>query len=168
MKNSSILLVIALWCCCANTRLMAQTSDWQTGNSTNTEVTAIQQKMAGLFQALNAGDMDKANAFYSDKATILMTSGSIIFNKNTVIETWKSQIKMLDELPKFSYDNLQVRLLGRDVALVVYQVEVGFKYQGNTTSNSATATDVLQKSNGQWLIELEQMTPVTQPPTTGN
>lgn len=159
------MLVIGL-CSTGTLRLVGQVTEWQSGNTVNTEVVAVQQSMTDLFKQLNAGDMDKAKAFYTGQSAILGIDGSISFDINGVTDAWKSQLKMLDELPKFSCENLQVRMLSNEIALVVYSVELRFKYQGNVTISKANATDVLHKVRGKWLIELEQMTPI--PPAAGH
>ena len=160
MKKQHLLLLVVALCCAGISRLAGQSTEWQSGSTANAKIAAVQQTMADLFGQLNAGDMDKASTFYTSQSALLSIDGSISFDKNATMEGWKAQLKMLDELPKFSYENLKVRMLGTDVALVVYEVELRYKYQGNVTVSKAIATDVLHKTDGKWLIELEQMTPI--------
>jgi uncharacterized protein (TIGR02246 family) len=149
--------------------IAAQTpSEWASAPAVGSDAQAVEQVIAGLFQSFNAGDLDKVDACYSGQAAVIMTDGSSSFEKGDAFEVLKQTMKMLDELPKYKYWNLQVRMLGADTALAVYDSEGSFKYQGATTVARVKATDVLRRVNGKWLIELEQMTPVAAPPAAGN
>lgn len=141
---------------------------WVGSHSSNADANAVHAFISSSYDAFSAGDDEKGWAAYTEDAAEIDPAGNITFGKKALREGWDAFMKMADEAPKFKYENVQVRMLTKDVALAVWDSEADIKIGGQQMGGKAKGMAVLHQINGQWKIELDALTPIMTMPEGGN
>lgn len=126
----------------------------------------IKKIWKGVYEAYNAGDYDKGFTYYTENAVEIGPGGNLTDGVKAMKESWAAFQKMMDSTPKFTYDNLNVRLITSDVAILHWDQEADIKMGGQQYGGPAKALAVMKKVNGQWVIEADVLVPVV--PMTAN
>ncbi|MCB0524848.1 MAG: nuclear transport factor 2 family protein [Saprospiraceae bacterium] len=145
-------------------QMNAQTTAWVDAKSASSEAKEVHNFIHKSFTAFTAGDDDTAWAAYSENAAEVDPTGSITYGLPALKESWDAFMKMTDEKPSFTFGNVKVRMLTKDVALFSFDTEADIKMGGQQLGGKSQGVGVVKKSNGQWKIELDAMVPVMQMP----
>ncbi|MBK8557482.1 MAG: SgcJ/EcaC family oxidoreductase [Lewinellaceae bacterium] len=137
---------------------------WVGSRSNNTAANAVHATIQTAYEAFLSGNDEKGWAVYSDDAAEIGPDGSITFGKKAMRESWDGFMKIADEAPKFTYTNVQVRLLTSDVALAVWDSEADIKIGGQQMGGKTKGSAVLRKVNNTWKLEFDTVTPVMSMP----
>lgn len=132
------------------------------------EEAAILDFWKKTWEAYDAGDLDKMWAAYTDEAGEISPDGTLTVGKANLKAEYEAMLKMLDEKPKFTYENPSVRILSPEFALVTWSSNADFKIGGQQVGGQTTGVAFLRKIKGAWKIEFDALAPVMQMPGTGN
>jgi len=113
-----------------------------------------------VWQAYQTGDTDKVMQVYTDNASSITPDGRLQTGKAAMKEDWENFMKMVDETPKFSPGEPNIRLITPDVAIVTYSTEADIKMGGQQVGGKMLGMAVAHKINGKWMLETDSMTPV--------
>ncbi|MDX1913849.1 MAG: nuclear transport factor 2 family protein [Saprospiraceae bacterium] len=144
------------------TQTFAQSSGflWAGSRSGNPDAEAVYSAISKAYDAIVAGDVEKGFAVYTDQASEIGPDGNITHGKKAMLESWNAFVKMTDETPKFSYSNVQVRLLTKDVALAIWESDADIKIGGQQLGGKSRGAAVMRKIGNEWKLEFDQMTPM--------
>lgn len=148
MKNAIRLLFLA-------SVLFAQAASAQTADNQAT-FEAYLKKVYGAFETAGFDGLKK---YYSPEATEINPEGRLSQGLAALEADWKEFEKMMDAKPKFTFKLTSWRLLTPEVALLTWDSEDEFYFQGQTMTSKNTSSAVLRKVKGNWLIEFDQLTP---------
>lgn len=70
----------------------------------------------------------------------------------------------MDEKPKFTPSNPEVKFITPDVALITWQTEDEMKMQGQTMKSKNNGLAILKKTGGKWLVEADALIPIMEMP----
>lgn len=112
-----------------------------------------------VYDAYETGGYDKLMQHYAPTASEIGPDGRLISGLSTLKAAWDEMDKMLDAKPKFTYQLTSWRLVTPDVALITWDTEDEFQIQGQKIVGKHTASALLRKEKGKWLIEHDQLTP---------
>lgn len=115
-----------------------------------------------VWQAYESGNDQKMFDFYADNASEITPDGNITNGKKAMIESWKEFMKMVDEKPKFTYENPTIRFISPDIAISTWDSSADIKIKGQQIGGKTKGMAVLHKIKGNWYIEFDSMTPVMQ------
>lgn len=151
MKNF-LFVVFAL--CLFSVNAVAQTSSalWVGSNTQDRQALEVHTAMADAFNAWAAGDVDKGSAVYAVDAIEIGMDGSIVHGRQAMIDGWNAFMSMVDEAPKFTFENVQVRFLTADVVLATFDSAADIKMGGQQVGGQVSWLAVLQKISGKWQI----------------
>jgi uncharacterized protein (TIGR02246 family) len=124
---------------------------------------AIQRVLVDSYKAWEAGDADGMVANYTADATAIMT-GSRRDSRDVIRESMA--LAFAGPLKGSSTVNKQVslRFVGRDAAIVVSESGIVFAGEAEIPdTGKVSATWVLEKRDGQWLIAAYHNSPVLSP-----
>lgn len=159
MKNF-MLCTILLLAFCFQSNAQASGLIWIGSKSADPNANAVHTFITQAYDAFIAGDEEKAWAAYADDAAEIDPVGSVTFGKKALREAWDGFMKIADETPKFKYENVQVRMLTNDIALVIWDSETDIKVGGQQMGGKAKGMAVVRKIKGQWKIEFDSITPI--------
>jgi uncharacterized protein (TIGR02246 family) len=168
MKNILFSAIALLMFCFQVNAQTAVGAIWTGSRSATGEAKAVHAAIAQGYDAFIAGDLEKGFAIYTDDAVEIDPGGNMTIGKKAMQEGWEAFSKMADEAPKFSYSNVQVRLLTADVALAVWDSEADIKIGGQQVGGKTKGSAVLRKIKGEWKLEFDQLTPIMPMPGAGN
>ncbi len=120
----------------------------------------IKKIWKGVYEAYNAGDYDSGFSFYTDNAIEIGPGGNLTEGKKALVDSWAAFQKMMDTTPKFTYDNLSVRLITKDVAIIHWDQDADIVMGGQQYGGQAKAMAVMRKVNENWFIEADALIPV--------
>lgn len=165
MKNAVKSLILLIFVSIA-AQMSAQTSGvlWVGSRSGNANANAVHQAIVEIYDAFANGDDKKGWAGYTEEAAEIDPIGHITFGKKALRESWEGFMAIVDEQPKFSYDNVLVRMLTNDVALAVFDSAADIKVGGQQLGGNTKGMAVLRKINGQWKLEFDSITPIVPMP----
>ena len=112
-----------------------------------------------VYTAFETGDMMQVDIYYSTFASEIGPDGRLVSGRKAIKAAWDEMDKMLDAKPKFNYHLTSWRLVSPDVALITWDTEDEFQIQGQKIVGKNTASALLRKEKGKWLIEHDQLTP---------
>ncbi|MEZ4899641.1 MAG: nuclear transport factor 2 family protein [Saprospiraceae bacterium] len=120
----------------------------------------FQNYLNEVYGAYDQGGWEKLKSYYSPTATEIDPVGMINSGLSQLDAYYKNFDALLEGKPSFTNRIKSAKLIGRDVALIIWESTGEFKINGETLKNSGTTSAVLVKKDGQWLIEQTQLTPV--------
>ncbi len=155
----SLILLVAL---SFAAQLSAQSAGalWAGSRSTDPNAQAVHAFITSSYEAFNQGNNDNGWSAYSEEAAEISPDGNITFGKKALLEGWDAFMKMADTTPQFKYENVLVRMLTNDVALVVWDSEADIKIGGQQMGGKAKGMAVARKIKGQWKLEFDSITPM--------
>lgn len=113
-----------------------------------------------VWQAYQTGNVDNVMQVYTDNAGSITPDGRLQSGKAAMKEDWENFMKMVDETPKFSPGEPNIRLITPDVAIVTYTTDADIKVGGQQVGGKMLGMAVAHKINGKWMLEFDSMTPV--------
>ncbi len=131
---------------------------------TKSDETAIKAMLKDCFQAFAEGDNERGFSYYADNAWEISPDGSLAMGKQTIRAGYDAFMKMIEGKPKFTFNNVEVRFIKSDVAIVAMDYEADIKINGQQIGGKSKGLGVVQKVNGKWLLEADAATPVMQMP----
>ena len=133
---------------------------WVGSRSATGEAKAVHNAIAQCYDSFIAGNMEKGFSVYTNEAVEVDPGGNVTFGKKAMLEGWTAFVKIADETPQFKYENVQVRMLTSDVALVIWDSEADIKIGGQQVGGKSKGMAVMRKINGVWKLEFDQLTPI--------
>ncbi len=112
-----------------------------------------------VYGAFEIGGFDALTKYYASSATEVSPDGTLLNGLSTIRANWAEAENMFDAKPQFEYKLTTWRLMKPDVAILTWDAVDKFSMQGQQMEFSSTASAVLRKEKGQWLIEYSQLTP---------
>lgn len=159
MKNFMLCTILFL-AFCFQSNAQSGGIIWMGSKSSDPNANAVHAFITQAYDAFTAGDEEKAWAAYSDEAAEIDPMGFITFGKKALREAWDGFMDIVEEKPKFKYENVQVRMLTNDIALAVWDSEADIKVSGQQMGGKAKGMAVVRKIKGQWKIEFDSITPM--------
>lgn len=139
---------------------------WVGSKTATGETKAVHDALQkGFGDFMPGGNPETGWAIYTENAAEVDPGGNITFGLSALKAGWDAFSKMTDEPAKFKYDNVQVRMLTNDVALVVFDSEADIKIHGQQIGGKVKGSAVMHKVNGVWKLEFDQLSPVMPMPT---
>lgn len=163
MKNI-LFSTLAIFSFCFQMNAQSSGALWVGSRSATGEAKAVHAAIAQSYDAFIAGNMEKGFAVYTDDAVEIDPTGNMTVGKKAMLEGWEAFSKMADETPKFSYSNVQVRMLTNDVAIAIWDSEADIKIGGQQVGGKTKGSGVMRKINGSWKLEFDQLTPLAPMP----
>ncbi|MEP7268074.1 MAG: nuclear transport factor 2 family protein [Saprospiraceae bacterium] len=117
-----------------------------------------------IYEAFNSGETEKGFTYYSANAWEISPDGNIYKSKSEIRTSWDTFMKMMDEKPKFTPSNPEVKFITPDVALITWQTEDEMKMQGQTMKSKNNGLAILKKTGGKWLVEADALIPIMEMP----
>ncbi len=151
MKNTLFSILALLFCTFIAPNTQAQTAD---------DEAAVKAFWQETWQAFEAGDYEKMWAAYTDNATEIGPDGSLTSGKKALREGWDAFMQMVDEKPRFTSENVNVRMLTADVAVLTWDSTADIKIGGQPMGGKTRGMGVVRKINGKWFVECDAMAPV--------
>lgn len=155
MKNAFFSILALVVFSLSNTATQAQTS---------ADEAAVKSFWNEIWQAYDSGNTEKMWAAYTDNAAEIGPDGRLTTGKAALRESWEAFMKMVDEQPKFTYADPDVRVLTPEVALITWDSSADIKMGGQQVGGSTKGMAVVRKIKGQWMIEFDSLTPVLEMP----
>ena len=131
---------------------------------TKSDEAAIKTMLNDCFQAFAAFENDKGFSYYADNAWEISPDGSLAMGKQTIRAGYDAFMKMIEGKPKFTFNNVVVRFIKSDLAIVAMDYESDIKINGQQIGGKSKGLGIVQKVNGKWLLEANSATPVMQMP----
>ncbi|MER5353157.1 SgcJ/EcaC family oxidoreductase [Kitasatospora sp. NPDC002551] len=127
------------------------------------DVAAIEAVLADSYKAWEAGDADRMVANYTEDATAIMT-GSFRDSRDVIRENMAFAFAGPLKGSSTSNKQISLRFLGQDAAILVSESAILFGGQTEAPEEGkVTATWVLEKRDGQWLIAAYHNSPKLAP-----
>ena len=134
----------------------------------NDDQASFEAYLKTIYTAFETGGYDVLKQYYTVNSTEIGPDGKLVVGWAVMEANWLEMEKMLDGKPKFTYHLTSWRLIRPDVAIVTWDSEDEFQMQGQKITGKNTASAVLRKEKGQWLIEHDQLTPKVEFQMPGN
>lgn len=112
-----------------------------------------------VYDVYENGGYDQLVKYYAPTVAEVDPTGRLTAGMKDLKAAWDEMEKMLDSKPKFEYKLTSWRLLKPDVAIITWDTHDEFSIGGQKIIGDNTASAVLHKEKGQWLIEFDQLTP---------
>ncbi len=112
-----------------------------------------------VYGAFEKGGFDALSKYYAPNASEISPDGTQLNGLSAIRANWTEAEKIFDAKPQFEYKLTTSRLLAPNIALINWDATDKFSMQGQKMEFHSTASAVLRKENGQWLIEFSQLTP---------
>jgi uncharacterized protein (TIGR02246 family) len=125
---------------------------------------AIKTFWRDVWNAFETGNEEAMWAAYTEAAQEIGPDGSLVSGKKAIKENWAAMMKMVDAPPTFTYQDLQVRMLNAEFAIIIWDSSADIKVQGQQVGGKTKGMALLRKIGGRWLIEFDSITPVMPPP----
>jgi uncharacterized protein (TIGR02246 family) len=125
-----------------------------------TDVASVKSFWKEVWQSYQTGNTEQVMKVYTENSSSITPDGRIQVGKTAMKEDWENLMKMVDEAPKFTYEEPTIRLITPDVAIVTYSTEADIKMGGQQVGGKTIGMAVLHKINGKWMVESDSMTPV--------
>lgn len=122
--------------------------------------TEFQNYLNEVYGAFDQGGWEKLKAYYTPTATEVDPDGTITSGLIQLDAYYQNFDVTMESKPKFTYLVKNSKLIGEDVALIVWSGTVEFTVNGETLKNKGTTSAVLVKKEGKWMIEQTQITTV--------
>jgi uncharacterized protein (TIGR02246 family) len=140
--------------------LFTQTSHAQTA----TDEQAIKDLFTNAINAYYAGDATKATSHFAEKAVYVSHTGQIFSGKEAIHKSFEEEIKAQKPTPEsFKFNVSSIRFLNANIALVLADLSGVAEMGGQKIEWTGVSSFTVSRSGSQWLIELEQDTPVMPP-----
>jgi ketosteroid isomerase-like protein len=152
MKSSIFSFIILL-----STSLFSSKSAAQTDNQGTFEA-----YLKTVYGAFETGGFDALAKYYASSATEISPDGTLLNGLTAIRANWAEAEKMFDAKPQFEYKLTSWRLVTENVAVIIWDATDKFSMQGQKMEFQSTASAILRKEKGQWLIEFAQLTPKVQ------
>jgi uncharacterized protein (TIGR02246 family) len=122
--------------------------------------TAIKKVLADQYRAWAAGDAAAFVADYADDATVIMP-GSYRRNRNEIRQSMTKSFATFLKDTKVTDEIQNIRFLGNDHAIAVSKAGILFPGEAEVPATRFVyATWVLQRSDGNWLVESYHNSPI--------
>ncbi|MFN8348720.1 MAG: nuclear transport factor 2 family protein [Spirosomataceae bacterium] len=131
---------------------------------TKSDEAAVKTMLHDCFQAFSEAANDKGFSYYTENAWEISPDGSLVMGKQQIQEGYDAFMKMIEGKPKFTFNNVDVRFITSDVALVAMDYDTDIKINGQQIGGKSKGLGVVHKVNGKWLLEGDAATPVIQMP----
>lgn len=125
---------------------------------------AIRAFWKTTWEAFQSGNVEQMWAAYTDNALEITPDGQLASGKPAMRASWDEFMKMVDTPPSFTSENLAVRQITADVAILTWDTTADIKIGGQQVGGPTKCMGVVRKVNGKWQIEADAMTPVMQMP----
>ena len=116
---------------------------------------AAEQELVELekryWQAIQDKDAEAALRMTDDACTVVGAQGAATLDRRTFVGMLSGGPWKLD---RFALDNVQVRLLGNDVAIVAYKVHEELTVEGKPLVLDAYDSSTWVKRDGRWMCAL--------------
>lgn len=112
-----------------------------------------------VYGAFEKSGFDALAKYYAPNALEISPDGTPLNGLSAIRANWSEAEKMFDAKPQFEYKLTTSRLVTPNVALITWDATDKFSMQGQKMEFHSTASAVLRKENGQWLVEFSQLTP---------
>jgi ketosteroid isomerase-like protein len=152
MKTSFFSFIILLSASLFSSKSAAQTDNQST----------FETYLKTVYGAFETDGFDALTKYYAASATEVSPDGTLLYGLSAIRANWAEAEKMFDAKPQFEYTLTNWRLVTKDVAVLTWDATDKFSMQGQQMEFQSTASAVLRKEKGQWLIEFAQLTPKVQ------
>lgn len=126
------------------------------------DTTAIKNVLADQYRAWAAGDAAAFVADYAEDATVIMP-GSYRRNKDEIRQSMAQSFATFLKDTKVTDEIQSIRFLGDDHAIAVSKAGILFPGETQVPANRFVyATWVLQRRDGNWLVESYHNSPIDQ------
>lgn len=125
---------------------------------------AIKTMLKECFNAFADGNNDKGFTYYTENAWEITPDGSLAMGKQTIKAGYDAFVKMIEGKPQFTLNNIEVRFIKSDVAIVALDYVTDIKINGQQIGGKSKGLAVVTKANGKWLLDADAATPVMQMP----
>lgn len=125
---------------------------------------AIRTFWKSTWEAFQQGNTEQMWAAYTENAQEITPDGLLASGKPSMRASWEEFMKMVDAPPAFTAENLNVRMITGDVAILTWDTTADIKIGGQQVGGPTKCMGVVRKVNGSWKIEADVMTPVLQMP----
>ncbi len=149
MKTSFFTTILLIITSLFSSNIAAQTDNQST----------FESYLKTVYDVYENGGYEQLVNYYAPNATEIDPTGRVISGLSDLKMAWDEMEKMLDAKPKFEYKLTSWRLIKPDVAILTWDTHDEFSIGGQKVIGDNTASAVLRKENGKWLIEFDQLTP---------
>lgn len=152
MKTSFFSFIILISASLFSSKSAAQTDNQST----------FETYLKTVYGAFETGGFDALAKYYASSACEISPDGTLLNGLAAIRANWAEAEKMFDAKPQFEYKLTSHRLVAPNVAIINWDATDKFSMQGQQMEFQSTASAVLRKEKGQWLIEFAQLTPKVQ------
>ncbi len=149
MKTSFFTTVLFAVACLFATNITAQTDNQAT----------FEAYLKTVYTAFETDGFDGLSKYYAPNASEVSPDGSQLNGLDAIRANWAQAEQMFDAKPQFEYKLTNWRLVQPDIAIINWDATDKFSIQGQKMEFLSTASAVLRKEKGQWVVEFAQMTP---------
>ena len=110
------------------------------------------------------GDVDAIASMYTDNATAIFFNGTVVNGKENIRETFKQYMAHSNPEDTMEMDSKSVRFIDADHAILTYAMHGTSDMGGQKVDWKGVGTAVLVRKGANWLMELNQDTPVMEMP----
>ena len=137
-------------------------------NALTAQTAADEKNILGLtdkwMEISKLGDANAMTELYADKATAIFFDGTVVNGKEALRETFKVFMANPNPDDTMELDEKSVRFLDADHAVLTYRMHGTTNMGGQKMDWKGVGTAVLVRKGANWLIELNQDTPIMQMP----
>ncbi len=141
--------------------LLTQTATAQTA----ADEAAVRATLDKGLQAYYAADVESMAALYAPKALMIDYTGQKTVGREAIRQAMTEMFKFEKPSPEtVQFQVESVRFLNANTALVLVNMSGTAQMDGKAIQWKGVSSMVLARTNGAWLLELDQSTPLMQPP----
>lgn len=149
MKTSFFSFFLLLFVGSISSNIAAQTDNQAT----------FEAYLKTVYDVYEKGGYDQLSQYYSPNSAEVDPTGRLTSGMKELKAAWDEMEKMLDAKPKFQYKLTSWRLVKPDIAILTWDTHDEFSIGGQKVMGDNTASALLRKEGGKWLIEFDQLTP---------
>lgn len=125
---------------------------------------AIKDLFTNAINAYYAADAGKAASYFSEKATFVSYTGQIFSGREAIHKSFVEDMNRQKPNPdNFKFNISDIRFLNANIAIVLADLS-GIAEMGDQKIEwTGVSSFTVSRSGNQWLVELEQDTPVMPP-----
>jgi uncharacterized protein (TIGR02246 family) len=126
---------------------------------------AVRARFDQMIELYKTGDVDKLASFYTEKATAIFYNGMVVEGKSAIREAIKQGFEYASPDDTMEMDGATVRFIDANNAVMVYRMHgSSLMPDGQKMDWKGVGTALYVKRGADWLIELNQDTPVMEMP----
>ncbi len=142
--------------------LLTQTATAQTA----ADEAAVRATVDKGLKAYYAADVESMIKLYAPNALMIDYTGQKTVGREAIRQAMTEMIKVEKPSPEaIQFQVESVRFLNANTALVLVNLSGTAQMEGNTIHWKGVSSMVFARTNGAWLLELDQSTPLMSPPT---